>query len=706
MRQKNSAILSWLRGALQQSGLLDEDGFLLVTAVLVGIGTGIGAIIVRSLVEFVTHFSFEILPSQVGAIGPAFFILAPAAGGLVVGILVQRYAREAKGHGVPEVMEAVALRGGRIRPVVALVKAAASALTIGTGGSAGSEGPIVQIGASLGSSLGQLLRLSDDRIRNLVACGAAGGIAATFNTPIAGVIFALEIILGAFSVRYFSTVVISAVIASVIGRAVYGDSPTFPLPMEYGVKTLWEFGLYPLLGVLAAFAGVAFVRCLYFFEDRFDSWRGPPEWLKPALGGALLGAMALVYPALTGLHWEGIPQVFGAGYEIIVAALSNELMLLAALLLLLLKILATSFTLGSGGSGGVFAPGLYIGAMLGTAFAIAADALLPGLVAPPGAYALLGMAAVFAACARAPITAIIILGELTDDHRIVLPLMLAVIVATATSHLLLKGQSIYTLKLLRRGVNVERGRDLDVMQGVLVEEIVRSKPDVISSSMTLDELDAYFDFTHSHGFPIVDQAERLWGIVTVADLDAAQARDLPGETPVSAIATPRERLHVAFPDETIGDVLVRLGMRGLGRMPVVARDDPDRLLGLVRRADIISAYRLGVTRRSSIRQQAEHIKSTSDGGTKFFEVLIGAGDYAAGRRVQHIASLLPYNCILVSINREGRVLIPHGNTTLEAGDRVTAFLSAEEREALKTSLANGTSSSATADDALTGRDPD
>ena len=428
-----------LRGFLSRARLVDEDTFLLITAVLVGVGTGVGAILVRSLVEAVSHFSFEFLPRLFGDAGPAFLVIAPTVGGLLVGILVQRYAREAKGHGVPEVMEAVALRGGRIRPIVALVKALASALTIGTGGSAGSEGPIVQIGASLGSSLGQVLHLSDDRIRNLVACGAAGGIAATFNTPIAGVIFALEVILGAFSVRYFSTVVISSVIASVIGRAIYGDLPTFPLPVEYGVASLWEFALYPVLGILAAISGAAFIRCLYFFEDGFDAWRAIPEWSKPALGGLLLGSMALLYPRLTGVEYEGTPHIFGAGYEIIVAALNNELLLSTVLVLLLLKLIATCLTLGSGGSGGVFAPALFLGAMLGTAFAIGVETLFPGVVAPPGAYALLGMAAVFAASAHAPITAIIILGELTDDHRIVLPLMLAVIVATLTSRLLMRG---------------------------------------------------------------------------------------------------------------------------------------------------------------------------------------------------------------------------------------------------------------------------
>ncbi len=678
----------WLPGLLIRIRA-SEDTVLLATALLVGIGTGIGTIIVRSLIELVSWVGFEWIPRVTESLGHAFIVFVPTAGGLLVGILVHRYAREAKGHGVPEVMEAVALRGGRIRPVVALVKSLASALTIGSGGSAGSEGPIVQIGASLGSTLGQVLRLSDDRIRNLVACGAAGGIAATFNTPIAGVIFALEVILGAFNVRYFSTVVLSAVVASVIGRAVYGDLPTFPLPTEYGVQNLWEFALYPLFGVVAAVTGVLFVRSLYFLEDRFDDWKGSPEWAKPAIGGALLGLMALVYPTITGLSWDEVPQVFGAGYESIAGALNNELLLVAVVTLLLLKIIATSLTLGSGGSGGVFAPALFMGAMVGTAFAIVHGEIFPDIVAPPGAYALLGMAAVFAASAHAPITAILILGELTDDQAIVLPLMLTVIVATLVSRKLMNGQSIYTLKLIKRGIHIQRGRDVDVMQSVLVKEIMASKLETVNIDTTIDELAQMLNFSHSHGIPILDEQGMLWGIVTVSDLDRAHARALPGDTTVATIATRRQNLFVAFPDETIGDILMRLGMRGLGRMPVVDRDDPDRLLGMIRRVDIISAYNLAVTRRSAIRHQTDYIKKYSSEGTQFVEFTVEIGSFALGKRVQDIAPLLPEKCILVSINRSGHVLIPHGDTELAEGDRVTAFVSSAESENFAASMTTG-----------------
>ena len=299
-----------------------------------------------------------------------------------------------------------------------------------------------------------------------------------------------------------------------------------------------------------------------------------------------MGLLALAYPYITGVTWHDIPQVFGAGYESIAGALNNELLLSTVLILLALKIIGTSLTLGSGGSGGVFAPTLFMGAMLGTAFAIVARSLLPDIVAPPGAYALLGMAAVFAASAHAPITAILILGELTDDQAIVLPLMLTVIVATLVSRQIMRGQSIYTLKLTRRGINIQRGRDVDVMQGVLVKEIMASRVEITTVDNTIGELGDMFDFSHSHGFPILDDRGKLWAL-SPSPIWTAPRRQLPAETPLTVVATRRENLFVAFPDETIGDVLMRLGMRGLGRMPVVDRDDPDRLVGMIRRVDII-----------------------------------------------------------------------------------------------------------------------
>ncbi|MBE0528431.1 MAG: chloride channel protein, partial [Thermoleophilia bacterium] len=340
----------------------------IIISLIIGLSTGVGAVLFRYLIKGVEWVGYTWFPATFPGVGKFYVMIIPAIGGLIVGPLIYFFAREAKGHGVPEVMEAVALRGGKIRPIVAIVKSLASSISIGSGGSVGREGPIVQIGSAIGSTIGQKLNLSEDRIRILVACGAAGGIAATFNAPIAGVIFALEIILGEFGVRHFSNVVISAVAASVVGQAVFGNFAAFNIPVEYGINSLWEFAFYPILSVLAALWGVFFVRALYWSEDVFEKWKRIPEWVQPMVGGLALGGIALLYPLVTGVTWERMPQIFNVGYDVIESALASQLTLVIALTLLVLKLVATSLTLGSGGSGGVFAPSLFMGAMLGTAF--------------------------------------------------------------------------------------------------------------------------------------------------------------------------------------------------------------------------------------------------------------------------------------------------------------------------------------------------
>jgi len=659
-----------------------EEVVIFATALLVGLGAGIGAVVFRYLIQAVSWVGYTWFPSVTSNWGNAYVVIVPAVGGLIVGLLVYFFAREAKGHGVPEVMEAVAIHGGRIRPRVAVIKSLASSICIGSGGSVGREGPIVQIGSAIGSSLGQALHLSNDRVRNLVACGAAGGIAATFNAPIAGVIFALEIILGDFKLHYFISVVISSVTASVIGRVVFGDIPAFPLPTEYGVNSLWEFGFYTILGVLAAIVGVVFVRSLYWTEDLFEKWKSVPEWVQPAIGGALLGALALAYPLFTPTTWVGIPQIYNVGYEIIGDALSNQLLLGVVLSLLVLKIIATSLTLGSGGSGGVFAPGLFMGAMLGTAFELSIRMLFPSIVAPPGAYALVGMAAVFAASAHAPITAIIILFELTGDYRIILPLMLAVVVATLLAQKMLAGESIYTLKLSRRGVHLQSGQDIDVLEGVTVDEIMSREVDSVSCDTTLSELSRILSQTRHHGMAVLDDQGKFWGLVTVTDLDRAIDQNLPGDTPVTVVGTDSSSLLIAYPDETMGEALGRMGIRGVGRLPVLSRESSDHLLGLIRRSDIIRAYNLALARRAEIQRDTRHARNGTTEGTEFVEYTLSAGKKVIGNAVKDIAISLPNECILISIHRDGKVLVPHGNSVVQEGDQITAFIRSEDVEAL------------------------
>lgn len=647
-----------------------ERAVLVMTAVVVGIGAGLGAVVFRWLIASFTRLFFDGGRVALGFLGAYYVVLIPAIGGLIVGPLVYFFAREAKGHGVPEVMEAVALQGGRIRAIVGLIKAVASSICIGSGGSVGREGPIVQIGSAWGSTVGQWLHFSDERTRNLVACGAAAGIAATFNAPIAGVIFALEVILQEFSVRHFSTVVISSVTASVIGRALLGDVPAFPVP-TYSLVSPWELGLYSVLGVLAAFVAVGFILLLYRTEDLFDAWPFP-EYLKPAVGGLALG--------LIGLY---LPQVFGMGYETIENTLLNPSGLAFLVILLVAKLVATSLTLGSGGSGGVFAPSLFMGAMVGGAFGLVVHRILPDITATGGAYAVVGMAAVFAGAARAPITAILILFEMTDDYRIILPLMLTVVISTIVAEHL-SGESIYTLKLARRGIHLAQGRDIDVMQGVFVSEAMtpREDLDVVGVNMSLEELTEQFDRTHHHGFPVLDEQGYLYGVVTHRDLEEAMRRGDISDLRVRNICTVSP--VTVHPDEPLWVALKRLGVRDVGRLPVVHHHDPRRLLGMVHRHDIIRAYNLGILRRLDAQQRAERLRLGKLGGTEFVEVVVDKGSPVVGQRLRDVC--LPENCIVVSVQRGRKVIIPHGDTAIKAKDKLVVFATeecaAELREAL------------------------
>jgi CIC family chloride channel protein len=633
-----------------------ETGILIATALIVGLGGGLGAVVFRWLINSFTHVFFVRMRDWLGFMGGTYVIVVPAIGGALVGPLIYFLAREAKGHGVPEVMEAVTLRGGRIRPRVAVVKSLASSLCIGSGGSVGREGPIVQIGSALGSTLGQALKLSDERIRNLVACGAAAGIAATFNAPIAGVIFALEVILGEFSVGYFSTVVISSVTASVVGRIAFGNVPAFVIP-EYALVNPWELLLYVLLGGVAGLVALLFVRTLYWSEDLFDAWRFP-EYVKPAVGGLLVGAVGFYFP-----------QVFGVGYPAIEDALLGNMVWGIMGLLILVKILVTSLTIGSGGSGGVFAPSLFIGAMVGGVFGTVAHQVLPDITAASGAYALVGMAAVFAGAAHAPITAVIILFEMTNDYRIILPLMLAVVVSTLLSQKLYR-ESIYTLKLARRGVRLEHGRDIDVMQGVLVGEAMTTSIDTVDADLTLAELDLAFRETHHHGFPVLNANGELFGVVTIQDLERAKERGSIEGLRVHNIAT--RGMLLAYPDEPVWTALKRLGVRDVGRLPVVDRQDPKRLVGIIRRHDIVRAYKVGIGRKLEMQARTDRLRLGKLTGTEFIDVEVSPNSPVAHLLVKELN--LPEDCVLVSVFRDNQVIIPHGDTRLKPGDRLTALV--------------------------------
>jgi CIC family chloride channel protein len=650
-------------------------------AVVTGIGGGLGAIAFRLLIGgFTLAFTGQSAYGATGRpihpalpwLGPWFIVLVPVVGGLLYGPLIDRFAREARGHGVPEVMFAVAEQGGRIRPRVAVVKSLASAICIGAGGSVGREGPIVQIGSALGSSLGQLLRVGEANLRLLVACGAAAGISATFNAPIAGVFFALELILRNFEVRSFGAVVLASVTADVVSRAAFGSASFLPLP-PFRIVSLFEYPLYALLGVVAAVVGVAFIRILYGTEDLLDRiWGDRPEWLRPVVGGLPLGLLLLA-----------LPQLYGVGYAPLEAAVKGQTGLELLVLLLIGKLVATSLTIGIGGSGGVFAPSLFMGGMLGTAFGIVAGAAAPGLVAPAGAYGLVGMGAVFAGAARAPITAVLILFELTGDYQIILPMMLAISLAAGVSGVL-SSDTIYTLKLRRRGIDILRGQSANVMSLLSVRDAMGPVPDPLAADTSLTEAVDRFAVEGVEALPVVDADGSYRGTVTSYQLEEAMRTNVLD-------ATAGDLAQDAPPlagDDSLEHALRRLVTEEAPGLAVVESGD-GRVIGWLTHRDVLAAYvaRMGGPGASGVRH--ERRRRRTDGTragldwVRDFRIvdLELTGDAAlVGRPVGELP--WPTLAVPIAIRRSGTRVPPTAATVLEAGDRITVLVARDQADDL------------------------
>jgi len=564
----------------------NEHSIMAVLAVIVGVAGGFGAVGFRLLINFfqtIAYGSPTELLALVKTIPWHIKVWIPALGGLVVGPLVYFMAREAKGHGVPEVMEAVALRSGVIRKRVVVVKLLASAICISTGGSVGREGPIVQIGSAIGSTLGQVLKVSADRMRTLVGCGAAAGIAATFNAPIAGSMFALEIILGDFGLATFSPIVIASVVSTVVSRAYLGDTPAFIVPI-YELVSAWEFPMYLVLGLFCAAVGVTFTKTLYRAEDLFESLK-IPEYLKAIIGGLILGGVGLAFP-----------QILGVGYGAIDQALMHQLAWWLMLVLVIVKIFATSITIGSGGSGGIFAPSLVLGAMAGGFFGGVVHDLFPQVTATSGAYSIVGMGAVVSATTHGPLTAILILFEMTGDYKIILPLMFACIVGTITSGQLLR-DSIYTLKLARRGIDIKEGKEVNVLKSLLVKDVMSRKVETIPEGLPLEAMSEKISKSKFNSFPVLNADNKLSGIISFLDYrEAIFDEDLKHLVVAKDLAT--SEVVTVSSNDNLYTALEKISRKDFATLPVVSPDDPGHLVGVVSRRDIIGAYDKAVLKKS------------------------------------------------------------------------------------------------------------
>lgn len=548
-------------------------------AILVGLATGLSCVLFLRLLRWITWLSFDASRPFLAYLGGSFTILPPVVGGLVVGYGVYRLAREARTHDVPDVMAAIAIKGGRIPGFVAAMRGLSSAITLGSGGSGGQIGPVVQLGAGVGSTLGQFLKMSDQRIITLAACGAAGGVAATLNAPIAGAMFALEILVGHLTAD-FSLVILSSVTSAIVSRWILGNFPAFLVP-AYDLVSAREMLLYVFLGVLAGLAAMLFVRALGFCEGWFER-RGVREALKPAIGGLCVGLLGLLAPG-----------IYGTGMRVVEDGLNGRMALGLFLLLFFAKIVATPLTLGSGGSGGVFAPSLFLGAMLGGAYGHAVNILFPTVTANPGAYALVGMGALFGGAAQAPITAIIILFEMTGDYRIILPIMAATVMSVLTYNVF-NTETIYTRGLRRRGITFRAGRDVDVMASIPVRDALTHRLLWVPEEMTVEEFVRRSADEQHEWFPVLNRAGELTGVVTAQDVQKALASgDL--HATVETLAT--KEIVAVTPENSLQDVLTRFHIRDLGHLPVVEPGNPRKLVGIISRVHVIRAYNQALLRK-------------------------------------------------------------------------------------------------------------
>jgi CIC family chloride channel protein len=633
-------------------------GFLAISA-LVGVGVGLGAAALIFLVDWLEEF---FLPFAIDQGHPWIFLTVPT-GFLLAWFLARRFAPEIAGDGVPEAVAALEVHGGRMRARVIPLKVLATAATVGTGGSAGREGPIVQIGAAVGSVISRRFKLGEDQVRSLVAAGAGAGIGAAFNAPIAGMLFALEVILSSFAARHMSAIVIASITAAITTRSIVGGELELQTA-AYRLQSPSELILYAGLALAVVAVGLLFLNMV----GRLDSA------LRPRAR-----ALGFVRPLMAGLLVAGLiffePRLFGTGQSVINELLAGDNMSSAwwALILLAIgKAVATSLTTTSGASGGAFMPSLFMGAAVGTGFALLASEVWPTPV-ESGAFAVVGMAAMFAVVGRAPLTAILMIFEVTGarDYQLILPLMLTATLGTFLAERT-HPDSIYSMILRHMGIKVRKTGEVDLLDTVQVGSVMATEPAVCSTTDAVSEVEHSLHRTRSHGLPVVEDGS-LVGIITLSDI----ARADEGDVTVASVMTHRPATVV--PSTPVSTALERMAVLGVGRLPVVGEDDPARLVGVFRREDAVRAYHEALTANTDLELHRARLAQRTDPGAGYYEFRIPPGSMADGRAIREVA--WPEGSTLVSIRRDRHVEVPTGDTVLERGDVVTAFgtLSSKER---------------------------
>ncbi len=661
MTDPQPKIRSPRRWALGQA----ETAWFLGLALLVGALVGGGAALLIEVISWIEQ-AVDWIATEATDAGRYVLFASVPLGLLGAWWIGHRFAPEVAGDGVPEAIAGLAVHSGYLPTRGVPLKILATALTLGGGGSAGREGPIVQIGATIGSSVARRSRIGEDKIRSLVAAGAGAAIGASFNAPIAGMLFAMEVLLRTFSVRHLSAVVVASVAAAVTTKSLVGEERLLEAP-QYSLLDPRELLLYAALGLLAVVAGYALLRMLNWTEELGGHF-ARHGWLKPLLAGLFVAGIGFFEPRILGTGQAFVAEVLDF------SLLGNELWWIL-LLLAGLKVVATSVTIGSHASGGAFMPSLFIGATLGAAFG---ELLAPvWSISPlrPGAFAVVGMAATFAAVARAPLTSILIVFEITQDYKLVLPLMLAVVLATLITDLI-HPESVYTMPLRRKGVQLVRSSEVDVLDTVQVGEVMSLDALSVPVGMQAREVLEILDRGRRHGAAVLDENDRLAGVVSITDVLRAAG---PSES-VSVAEVMTRRPVTVSPSTPVSVALERMAALGVGRLPVVAENDVSRLVGMFRREDAVRAYHQALSAKTDHELARDRLRRRTQPGAEFFDFRIPSGSMADGRYLSQVS--WPEGCTIVSVRRGRVVYVPTGNTRLERDDVLTAFATPEARMAV------------------------
>jgi chloride channel protein, CIC family len=571
---------------------------LLMSCLAAGIGLIAGGIawILYKLIGLFTNLFFyhrfdtSFASAQMNHLGP-WVIVTPVIGGLIVGFMAKYGSPKIKGHGIPEAMEAVMFNRSRIQPRVAILKPISAAIAIGTGGPFGAEGPIIQTGGAVGSLVGQVFHTTASERKVLLACGAAAGMSATFNTPIAGVVLAIELLLFEFKSRSFIPLVIASTLATAVHMMTLGTGPMFTVAsVDFAVPRALPF--YVLLGAICGLAAVGFSKLLYWVEDLFDLLPVDELWW-PAIGALGLGIIGYF-----------VPRVLGVGYDTISDILNAHLALKLLVIVMIAKAIAIVISLGSGTSGGLLAPMFMSSAALGGVFAMTINRLFPSANLAAGAFALVAMGAVFGSASRATFAFIIFAFEITRDYNAVLPLMLVSVIADGVAMLFMPTSSIMTEKLARRGLRIHQDYETDILQQVAVAETMDRDVPTIGATMKIAELAegiARHDpaVSRHQGLFIVDHEGKLAGLITRGDVLRALDQDASGV--LTVLEAGSKELVVTYPDELISEASDKMLYNDIGRLPVVRREDSRQLVGYLGRNGVMAA-RLKRLREEQVRE--------------------------------------------------------------------------------------------------------